>query len=211
MAQWFYQFRQHIFRYFVIICIILGKVTNANSFTQECFEPSLIEIGPLVLEKILKFCPCIFHNLLLYPLGKWVGSSFEQIRIPFSKKWFVPSLVDIIPVVIVKKIFFFNLVNVFYDASLLSPHGKGHGHSFEQTWTPFTQGCSVFSISCQVVLEKKMKSLQTDRQTNRRTDGEWQVIKQEAHGLYRSHEKTAQIDKHMIISLPWLREKKPFI
>ena len=140
-----YWFRQHIFPYFVIICS--WKRTNANSLTQEFFEPSLIEIGPLVLEKIFKFHPWIFPILLLYPLGKWCGSSFEQIRkmicAKFGRYW---------PFSYSKEDIFFNLVNVFYDTSLLSPHGKGHGHSFEQTWTPFTQGCFVFGLNCQVVL-----------------------------------------------------------
>ena len=77
-------FRQQMFA--ILLLSVLVKRTNANSFTQECFEPSLIEIGPLVLEKIFKFRPSIFPILLLYPLGKWCGSSFEQIRIPFSKR-----------------------------------------------------------------------------------------------------------------------------
>ena len=42
---------------------------------------------------------------------------------------------------------------------LLFPLGKGYGSSFEQTWIPLTQGCSMPSLveSGQVVLEKKMK------------------------------------------------------
>ena len=44
---------------------------------------SLVEIGPVVLEKkIYKFRQCIFTILLLYPLMKRGGPSFES---PLSK------------------------------------------------------------------------------------------------------------------------------
>ena len=42
----------------------------ASPFTQGCIRPRLVEIGPEVLEKIFKFCQCIFANLLFSPLGK---------------------------------------------------------------------------------------------------------------------------------------------
>ena len=73
-------------------------------FTQGCFVPSLVEIGPVVLEKkIFKFCQCIFTISSLSPLGKGRGPSFEQIWIPFTQGCFVPSLVEIGPVVLEKK------------------------------------------------------------------------------------------------------------
>ena len=41
--------------------------------------PSLVEIGPVVLEKkILKLRQYVFTLLLLSPLGKGQGPSFEQ-------------------------------------------------------------------------------------------------------------------------------------
>ena len=44
-----------------------------------CFVPSLVEIGPAVLEKKnFKFRQCIFTISLLSPLGKVLGPSFEQ-------------------------------------------------------------------------------------------------------------------------------------
>ena len=46
--------------------------------TQECFVPSLVEIGPAVLEKIFKFRQCIFAISKLSPLGKGLGPSFQQ-------------------------------------------------------------------------------------------------------------------------------------
>ena len=51
---------------------------------------SLIETDPVVLEKkIFKFCQCMFANLLLSPLGKGRGPSFEQTWIPISQECFV--------------------------------------------------------------------------------------------------------------------------
>ena len=41
---------------------------------------------------------------------------------------------------------FLNFVNVFCTISLFSPVGKGRGHSFEETWIPFTQGYFVQSL-----------------------------------------------------------------
>ena len=66
--------------------------------------PSLIEIGPVVLEKkIFKFRQCNFPVPQLSPLGKGRGPSFEQTWIPFTQGCFVPSLVEIGPVVLEKK------------------------------------------------------------------------------------------------------------
>ena len=62
--------------------------------------PSLVENGRVVLEKkTLKFRQCILPHL-----GKGRGPSIEQNRIPFTKGCFVPSLVEISPVVLEKKI-----------------------------------------------------------------------------------------------------------
>ena len=63
---------------------------------QGCIVPSLVEIGPLVLEKkIFKFCQCIFAIALLSPLGKGWGPLFEQTWVLISQECFVPSLVEI--------------------------------------------------------------------------------------------------------------------
>ena len=51
-------------------------------FTQAWFVPGLVEIGPVVLKKILKFLQCIFAILLLSPLGKECDPSFELGEIP---------------------------------------------------------------------------------------------------------------------------------
>ena len=40
--------------------------------------PSLVEIRPIILEKILKFCQCIFAISLLSLFGKGHGPSFHS-------------------------------------------------------------------------------------------------------------------------------------
>ena len=86
--------------------------------------PSLVEIGSVVLEKkIFIFCQCIFAKLLLFPLGKLRGHSFEKKNcIYFTHECFVLSLVEIRRVVIEKKIFEFRrciLLPVFHTCSYL--------------------------------------------------------------------------------------------
>ena len=53
---------------------------------------------------------------------------------------------------------FLNVCQCILAFSQLSLLGKGRGHSFEQTWIPFTQGCFVTSLVeiGSVVLEKKI-------------------------------------------------------
>ena len=53
---------------------------------------------------------------------------------------------------------FLNVCQCILAFSQLSLLGKGRGHSFEQTWIPFTQGCFVPSLVeiGSVVLEKKI-------------------------------------------------------
>ena len=66
----------------------------------------------------------------------------------------------------------------FFPFSWLSPLGKGRGPSFEQTWIPFIQGCSVPSLveNGPVVLKKKMKMWKVYRRMDRRMD--WRTDKQ---------------------------------
>ena len=56
--------------------------------------PSLVEIGPMVLEKIFKCCQSIFAFSLLSPLGKVCDPTVEH---------FLPSLVEIGSVVMEKE------------------------------------------------------------------------------------------------------------
>ena len=91
---------------------------------------------------------------------------------PITQWCFMPSLVEIDPVVLKKKIF--KVGQCIFAISLLSPLGKGRGPSFEQTWIRITQGCFVPSLAVigPLVLEKKMKMWKVYRQTDRQTDGQ---------------------------------------
>ena len=55
----------------------------------------------------------------------------------------------------------FKVCQYIFTISLLSPLGKGHGHSFEQTRFPITQRCFVPSLEEMgpVVLKKIVHSL----------------------------------------------------
>ena len=72
--------------------------------TKSYFVPSLVEIGPVVLEKIFKFCQCIFAILKLSPLRKrHVLSCEKKTWIAITQGCFMPSLVKIGPIVLEKK------------------------------------------------------------------------------------------------------------
>ena len=100
--------------------------------------------------RFLNVCNQFF--LLLSPLRKGFGPSFEQIYITITHCSFVPSLVEIGPVVL-WKIFLSHQCN--FTMLLSSPLIKGCGPSFEQTWIPITQGCKFGWIS--VILKRKTK------------------------------------------------------
>ena len=69
------------FNYFAIIPTLKTWII----FTQGCCVPSLVENGPMVLEKkILKSSQCIFTISKLFPLWEVCGPSFEQKWIPFN-------------------------------------------------------------------------------------------------------------------------------
>ena len=93
-------------------------------------------------EDFLNFVNLFLLFLNYLPLEKGGGGpSFEQTWIPFTQGCFVPTLVEIGPVVLEKKTFkYFQHIFTF---SLLSSLGKGRGTSFEQTWIPSNQGCFV--------------------------------------------------------------------
>ena len=79
---------------------------------------------------------------LLFSLGKEHGLLCEQSYISVIQGYFVPSLVEIDSVVLVKKIFK-NLVNVFSLYCCNLPFYKGLVRSFKKKLIPFTQGCFV--------------------------------------------------------------------
>ena len=89
--------------FFVIFSPRKGRGPSFIPITQGCFVPSLVEIGPVALKKVFKVCQCIFPISLLSPFRKGLGPSFEQTWIPNTQGCFVPSLVEIGPVVLEKK------------------------------------------------------------------------------------------------------------
>ena len=56
----------------------LSFVQTRTPFTNQCFDLSLVEIGPVVLENIFKCCKYIFAISLLVTLEKGHSPSFEQ-------------------------------------------------------------------------------------------------------------------------------------
>jgi hypothetical protein len=125
-------------------------------FAQGCFVPSLVKIGPVVLEKKIFKWPHPIFGLWLFPLWKGPGPWFVQFWIPFTKGWFVPSLIEI-GLLVLKKIF--KSFQWIFTLSLLSPLGEGGCLSFVHFWIPFAQGCFVPSLIKigPAVLKKKSK------------------------------------------------------
>ena len=93
-------------------------------FTQGCIVPTLVEFGPVILEKITFPIKqqCIFAISYLSPLRKRQSPLFQQNWIPFTERQFMPSLVEIGPVVLEKKIL--KIFQCIFAISWLSPNGK---------------------------------------------------------------------------------------
>ena len=96
-----------------------------STTTHELIMPSLVEINPAVLEKIFKFCQCIF-NISSEPLDKRWGPSFEQTYVLITQGCIVSSLVEIGPVILEEILFLFRQC-IFAISLLLSPLGKRIG------------------------------------------------------------------------------------
>ena len=98
-------------------------------------------------------CHCMFTILVLYPLGKECGPSFEQTWIRLYR---MPSLAEISSLILEE---IFKLRPGILAISFLSHLGKRRGPSFKQNWTPFTQGYFVPSLVeiGQIVLEMIFK------------------------------------------------------
>ena len=90
-------------------------------FTQGCFVPSLVDIGPVVLGKIFKFHLSIFVIFLLSLPGKGCSPSFEQTCIPFTKGSFVSVLFVSGPVVLEKQMKMWKVYNDNRKAPLSLP------------------------------------------------------------------------------------------
>ena len=115
-----------------------------------------------------------FCNFVITSPWKGRGPSFEQTWIFFTKGYFMPSFLEIVPLVLKKMIF--QLCQCILAILKLSPLGKERGPSFEQTWIPFTQRWFVFSLVeiDPVVLEKKMKMWKVNDNDNDDDDDDGQ-------------------------------------
>ena len=145
-----------------------------------------------------------FRYFIIISLRKGRGPLFEQTWIPFTQRWIIPSLVEIGPLVLEKKLFlnvfleirnylplenagpfiwinlnplhprmfcanfgwnwpcgsgeiFFKFCQCIFTIPQLSPLGKEHHPSFKQIWIPFTQEFYVPILVeiGPVILEKK--------------------------------------------------------
>ena len=103
--------------------------------------PCLVEI---VIRNFLFYFSISISTILLFCyLGKGNRSSFKQTLIRFTEWCFVPSLVDISPVILEKKIFKFR--QRLFAISYISPLEKWHGPSFKQIWSlPPNKLCAKF-------------------------------------------------------------------
>ena len=118
MSQWFWRRRlQNVFNnVFLLFCNYLHLKKGVtlyfiwkklNHLHPGRFVSILVENGSVLLEKnIFKSSQCIFTISQLYPLWERCGPSFKQTWIPFTQGCYVPSLIEIGPLVLEKKIFF---------------------------------------------------------------------------------------------------------
>jgi hypothetical protein len=80
--------------------------TNLNSLHPRIICTKFDSIWPAGSgEDFFQNFQCIFTLLLLSRLGEGLSPFIEQTWIPFTQRWFVPSLLKIGPVVLEKKIF----------------------------------------------------------------------------------------------------------
>jgi hypothetical protein len=88
--------------------------------------------GSVVLEKKkIKWPQPIVAFLQLSPLWRGSGNYFEQFRIPFIQQWFMPSLIEIGPLVLEKKISFNININIVFP--IVAPPDP-RGPWCEQFW-----------------------------------------------------------------------------
>ena len=96
--------REYVFRFFIII------FTWKRAWQTGGFVPSLVEIGPVVLEKKIFKIPLLYFHYFVN-ISPWKrGWSFIWTNwTPFTQECFVPILVEIGPVVLEKKMEMWNV------------------------------------------------------------------------------------------------------
>ena len=125
------------FCFFEIISLGKSGALHLNKYEFPSLKNAFCQVWLKVVqwfwEKECLIYQCIFTISLLSSLWKGQDSSFEQTWVLITQGCCVPSLVEIIPVVLEKKILKYNQLIFATCISWLSPLGKRQGPSFEQT------------------------------------------------------------------------------
>jgi hypothetical protein len=124
---------------------------------SESLHVNMSYSGSVVLkEKKNQWPRQIFAILWLSPLWRGSGPLFEQFKIPFTQRWFVPSLIEI-GLLVLGKIFFFDINTNEYGFPHCGPSGP-RGPWREQFWIYIISESFQVNIpySSWVVLEKKI-------------------------------------------------------
>ena len=99
-----FKFRQCIFIFFSNnLPLGKGRGPSLNKLESPSLKDAFCKVWLKLALLFFKFRQGILSILLLSPLGKGRGPSFKLIWFPFTQGWFVPSLVEIGPVVLEKK------------------------------------------------------------------------------------------------------------
>ena len=134
-------------------------------FTQWYFVLWLVEIGPVVLEKILNFFKVflLFHNYI--PLKKGQGTLFVQTRIPFTEDTLCQVWLKLV------QWLFLNFINVFLLFRNYLPLDKGmalHLNKFESTSSKDTLYQVWLNLALWFLRRRWKCEEFTDRQTSNR-------------------------------------------
>ena len=128
LPQWFWRRRFFFFvflhfRYYLPLEMTNGHHVNKSEspFPKDDLGQVWLKLAQWFWRRFfISIFPCIFTFWLLPPLENNQWSSYEQIGIPFPQGWFGPCLVEIGPVFLEKKIFFYFSV-YFYIFATISP------------------------------------------------------------------------------------------
>ena len=93
--------KKNIINFMSLFFLLLGKLEFPSSKDALC--QVWLKLAQWFWRRIFKSCQFIFIISQLSPLWEGRGPSFEQTWIPFTREYFVPSLVEIGPVVLEKK------------------------------------------------------------------------------------------------------------
>ena len=134
-----------------------------------------------------------FRYFVIISLEKGPDSPFEQTLIPFNQGCFVPSLVEIGPLFWRRR--FLNYLPLEKDGTL-------HLNKLESS-TPKDALCQVWLKLVQSFWRSKMKIWKVYRQTDRRTNDGWQVIRKAHLSFQLRWAKKKQYNHYKVFSCEW--------